>query len=254
MPSFEAMKRLLTQGLVKLRLVNTSGNEINPATEDTLSTINGKIVTVNTDSVKSTLTSTSYTAWSGLPVIDTALINPATTAVSGESVGSGDGSTTSFSHTAAFVPVEPKSVSIAYTIGGTAYTGTDDGEGNITGTDLSGTINYNTGTVSLTFSTAPDSGTSITMNYSYYENGNGEDVSNAKNGYVHITISGITTSKVHIVPVVDGVEMKDDELIYQADTDEIVPVEYSGGTLAFKAWRDTGTEYITLSIEGVKRE
>ena len=86
-------------------------------------------------------------------------------AVTGEGIGTGDGATTSFSGTLARKPVKPSSVTIHYTIGGTDYTATDDGSGNISGTDVSGTIDYQTGDWSLTFTTAPDDATNITADY-----------------------------------------------------------------------------------------
>lgn len=53
--------------------------------------------------------------------------------------------------------VKPSSVAIDYMINGTTYIGTDDGAGNITGTDIdTGTINYETGIISLTFNQDTD--------------------------------------------------------------------------------------------------
>lgn len=197
--------------------------------------------------------STSYTHWSNLPLTGTKIYDAVANSVSGESIGTGDGSTTSFSHTTANLPVEPKSVSVKYTISGTSYTGTDDGEGNITGTDLTGTINYDTGDVSLTFSSAPDNGTAITMDYSYYTNGSGVDVSQAKDGFIGIIINGITNSTVYITPVINGTEVPQETLIYTSDTIEAIPVEFLGGTLAFEAYR-LGSDYVTISIVEVRRE
>ena len=91
-----------------------------------------------------------------------ALLNKA---ITGEVIGAGDGTTTAFSGTVVHPPVKASSVTIHYTISSTAYTATDDGLGNITGTDVSGTINYSTGAWSLTFTTAPDSTTNITADY-----------------------------------------------------------------------------------------
>lgn len=59
------------------------------------------------------------------------------------------------------------SIQLSYTIGGTVYSGQDDLSGNITGTDLSGTVDYPTGAIDLTYTTAPDNTTAITMDYSY---------------------------------------------------------------------------------------
>jgi len=85
--------------------------------------------------------------------------------VAGETIGTGNGSATTFSGTAARKPIIPGSIRIKYTIGGTTYSGhtaaTDDGSGSISGEHVSGTINYETGAYSLTFDTAPDNGTSI---------------------------------------------------------------------------------------------
>lgn len=83
------------------------------------------------------------------------------------SVGSGDGTTTSFNATLDTLVV-PGSVNVSFTVGGTSYTATDDGNGNISTTEVSGTIDYRTGNLSLTFTTAPDSGTSIDVSYQIY--------------------------------------------------------------------------------------
>ena len=87
------------------------------------------------------------------------------TAVTGEVVGSGDGTTTTFSGTLTKTPIDKSSVTVT---DGT-QTLTDDGNGNFTG-DGSGTINYTTGAYSVTFTAAPDTGTdNITADYTYYE-------------------------------------------------------------------------------------
>lgn len=85
--------------------------------------------------------------------------------VSGEKIGTGDGSQKTFNHTALRLPVKPSTVVVKYTISSTDYEATDDGQGAISGTECSGTINYTTGAVSLTFTTAPDDTTDITIDY-----------------------------------------------------------------------------------------
>ena len=45
---------------------------------------------------------------------------------------------------------------------GDSVVGQDDGNGNITGDGVTGTVNYTTGEISVTFSTAPANGTEIT--------------------------------------------------------------------------------------------
>jgi hypothetical protein len=86
------------------------------------------------------------------------------TAVSSESVGTGNGSTVTFGHTAAHLSVVPGTVTIT---AGTVVA-TDDGNGNLTGTGIAaGTINYATGVLSITYSAAPANTLAVTMGYSY---------------------------------------------------------------------------------------
>ena len=66
--------------------------------------------------------------------------------------------------TLAWLPVIPGSVTI--TTGGAGEI-TDNGSGVLAGTGVSGTINYNTGAFSLTYTAAPAEGTDIEFNYQY---------------------------------------------------------------------------------------
>ena len=116
-----------------------------------------------------------YSGINGIsPLVDIVSVNIGIpTAVTNESVGTGNGSTTAFVHTAANLPVNPGSVSITAgsvvatdsastpVLSGTSTTGT------LSGTGVTGTINYTTGAISLTYSTAPANSTAITMDYSY---------------------------------------------------------------------------------------
>lgn len=87
-----------------------------------------------------------------------------TTAISSESVGTGNGSTVTFTHTAANLQVVPGTVVI--TAG--SIVAMDNGEGVLSGTGISsGTIDYATGVLSITYSTAPANTTPINMAYSY---------------------------------------------------------------------------------------
>ena len=86
------------------------------------------------------------------------------TAVTGESIGTGDGTTTDFSGTLTHYPVDKSTISIT---DGT-QTVTDDGSGAFTG-DGTGTINYTTGVYSVSFTSAPASAAAITADYTYYE-------------------------------------------------------------------------------------
>jgi len=83
-----------------------------------------------------------------------------------ETIGTGDGSDTSFSATLANTPVVPHSVVVR---AGNAV-GTDNGNGNITGSGIAAgsTINYETGDITVNFTTAPASGVPVTVTYAYY--------------------------------------------------------------------------------------
>jgi len=83
--------------------------------------------------------------------------------VAANAVGSGNGSTMSFSTTLSHTTVSAYSVAIH--VGGTLVGG-DTGAGKIYGPSLSGTVNYSTGALSLTFSgTAPPASAAITASY-----------------------------------------------------------------------------------------
>jgi hypothetical protein len=86
--------------------------------------------------------------------------------ITAEAFDTGDGSTTSFSETLAHALVKPGSVTVL--VGGTSV-GTDDSQGGLIGANIdSGSINYITGAVSITFTAAPASAAAITIGYSYY--------------------------------------------------------------------------------------
>ena len=82
-----------------------------------------------------------------------------------ENVGTISAGETTFSGTLAHIPVNPHTV----TIQDGTYTLQDDGTGNLVevggGSDVSGTINYNTGEITLTYATAVASDTTITATY-----------------------------------------------------------------------------------------
>jgi len=64
------------------------------------------------------------------------------------------------------LPINPDSVSLTYTSGGTPYTATDDATGAITGNGITGKVNYTTGEVSLEYTTRlPDSATAVSVAY-----------------------------------------------------------------------------------------
>lgn len=84
--------------------------------------------------------------------------------VTNEVDGTGNGSATMFQWATVNAPVIPNSVTV---IAG-AVTGTDNGTGTISGAGItSGTINYSTGQVIITFTAAVGNGTNITTTYQY---------------------------------------------------------------------------------------
>jgi len=86
-----------------------------------------------------------------------------------ENIGTGDGSATSFSGTLHLTPVKKFSVKV-YRAGN--LEGQDDGQGNITGGNISsGSVNYDTGAISVTFSSAPAEGEKIDVRYQQDKNG-----------------------------------------------------------------------------------
>ena len=84
------------------------------------------------------------------------------TQITGESLGTGNGSTTNF--TKLLANLIPSKFSVQIFVAGKAVAG-DTGTGTIWGPTASGTINYLTGALSVTFSSAPASNAPITVNY-----------------------------------------------------------------------------------------
>jgi hypothetical protein len=78
----------------------------------------------------------------------------------GQVIGAGNGSTTVFTGTLT-TPVLPGSVLL--NIG--AVTASDNGAGAISGAGISGSINYATGAISVTYSTAPATGVAVLVDY-----------------------------------------------------------------------------------------
>lgn len=111
-----------------------------------------------------TLSSVQLDTWINLPTISVSDYSFGTK-ITNEVVGTGNGTTKNFNYTIINKPIGVYSITINYRINNTNYTAYDNGNGAISGTGLSGTINYTTGNLSLTFSAAPDNGSNITINY-----------------------------------------------------------------------------------------
>lgn len=84
--------------------------------------------------------------------------------VSGETIATGDGSSTTITGNLSYRPITPTTVSISN--GTNTYT--DNGNGALSGTGLtSGTVDYNSGAVSLVFASAPASSITFIGDYSF---------------------------------------------------------------------------------------
>jgi len=80
-----------------------------------------------------------------------------------ELIGTGDGKTLVFTPTLARKPAIAGSIRITHVVGAATKLGTDDGLGAITGTNIAAGVvsSYTAGTLSLTFTVAPDNATPI---------------------------------------------------------------------------------------------
>ena len=92
--------------------------------------------------------------------------------VDSETLGTGDGSDTTFPGTLQWAPVRPYSVQITSANG--VVVGNDNGAGGVTGTGIAGggTIDYRTGAISLTTSAALANGVTLNASYRYVMEGN----------------------------------------------------------------------------------
>lgn len=79
----------------------------------------------------------------------------------------GDGATTDFGPTAVlFLPILERTLIVDFIVGGTSYRVHDDGLGDISGDGIdSGTVNYVTGEITISFTSPPDDETDITVAY-----------------------------------------------------------------------------------------
>jgi hypothetical protein len=91
---------------------------------------------------------------------------PTLAAIPAEALGTGDSVTTSFSKTLAAKPIQPTSVTV--TAPGPITLSDGAGDGKLTGVGGSGTINYVTGAISVTYTVAPAAG-AITVAYTPFD-------------------------------------------------------------------------------------
>ena len=103
-----------------------------------------------------------------------------------------------FAATLAQRPVIPRTVTVSATIAAATVTATDDGHGKITGTGVTGTIDYDTGAVSVTYTTAPDDAEDVEVDYSYGDAAQKNVAVGILRGAVDAT-SADATAQVHVV-------------------------------------------------------
>jgi hypothetical protein len=135
------VKVSFTSGLVEYTVEDDyNGNMIGSNAEGTINYQTGQI-TINTDFYK----------------------------LSQESIGTGTGAQLVFNKTlsATDIPVKKGSFSVSYIINGTTLIAVDNGSGTISGNLCTGTINYITGNIQLTFSIAPANGTDIVASFKH---------------------------------------------------------------------------------------
>lgn len=121
-----------------------------------------------------------------LSYIDKALLS-SFTQVTGEAYGTGDGTTKTFLHTISGFAAPKTAMYLSVT--DTVETFTDDRNGNMIGSlGGTGTVNYATGAVSVTFATAPTNSQAITLSY-YYE-------ASTSTGILDFTVGGNGQGKV----------------------------------------------------------
>ena len=123
-----------------------------------------------------TVTPSASASSAGLTLLSTLIANPGGTPcfqytaqvpTSAQTLGTGNGSLTTFSGTVTPAPVSSGSLAV---IAGSVF-GLDSGSGSIIGTGVSsGTVNYTTGAVSITFGAAPATGTAVQVGQSYITN------------------------------------------------------------------------------------
>jgi len=77
----------------------------------------------------------------------------------------GDGNQKVFNVNTLRTPISESTLLINTVIGGSGDLTTDDGNGNLSGPNASGTVDYTTGAISLTYTTAPDDTEDITATY-----------------------------------------------------------------------------------------
>lgn len=120
-------------------------------------------------------------------------------------------------YTTGFPEITPNTFRLYYYFGSTLYEATDDGIGNITGTNInSGTINYTTGELNVTFSSGTDAGQEVYCKYNYR-------VFSIPDNLADIKVKYRTNENIEITEV--GIENNSGDLVAYGT---FPPIKFSG--------------------------
>jgi len=121
----------------------------------------------DTLTIYTTGVSDGYEAGTVIAYDESHYVKYATTDVDDEVLATGDGSTKTFTGFLANKRAVPGTVVITATVGGESVEIADDEHGMLSGTGVSGYIDYDSGYYYLVFGTAPDNTENITADYTY---------------------------------------------------------------------------------------
>jgi hypothetical protein len=114
--------------------------------------------------------------------------------IQAQSMGTGDGTHPTFAITAGQLPIRQGTVQVTTVIGGVAAIAVDNSNGGFTGASVtSGTINYTTGAISITWSTVPDNLASVLLTYQWNSEQNGQAINAIQFNLTNVPV----TAKIH---------------------------------------------------------
>lgn len=165
--------------------------------------------------------------------------------IDGESIGTGNGSTTVFTGQTAGAVAWTPVLANTVTVTAGSVIGKDDGAGNITGSGIaSGTINYVTGALSVTFSVAPVNGLAVITTYQY----NSEGSSAVPSVFVDISLVAVTAKSRKIKALWSSEAADDLKALHGVDAEQEL-VAGVGSELALEIDREI-IEDIRLGATG----
>lgn len=187
--------------------------------------------------------------------------------ISNALMGVGDGTNTNFTYDAQ-TPIKANTVTVKTNDGTNDVTLTDDGSGNITGTGGSGTVDYATGQVSVTFDTAPAADKNVLISYTIGQDNAPTpkfDFALATDATPDLTdntafanlVSGLSVTPESLSAAIDWYQTET-EYVYEillngtysgAETDKITALQISYKELTGTALQETLTEKILMKSD-----